>query len=55
MFKIDIFTFTKDYDGFWLEILNIDTYGGFDRSLFMIGKNCHFWFLELFFIRITPR
>ena len=55
MFEIQLCTFSKDYDGFWFEIFNVDNGGDFDRALFMIGKRESTWFLELFFVRITPR
>lgn len=55
MFEIQLCTFSKDYDGFWFDILNIDNGGDFDRALFAIGKRESTWFLELFFVRITPR
>jgi len=55
MFEIQLFSFKKDYDGFWLDILSVDIFGDFDRSLFMAGKRNSQWFLEMFFIRITPR
>ena len=55
MFEVDLLSFTKDYEGFWFNVLSVDTFGDFDRSLFMIGKREDTWFLELFFIRIFPR
>ena len=55
MFEIELCTFTKDYEGFWLNILNIDNGGDFDRALFTLGKREDTWFLDLFFIRLFPR
>ena len=54
MFQIDLVSFVKNYEGFWLSILAIDTFGSFDRSLFMIGKKDTVWFLDLLYIRILP-
>lgn len=55
MFEVQLCTFIKDYEGFWFDIFSVDTYGDFNRSLLAIGKKCDTWFLELFFVRITPR
>jgi len=55
MIEVQLCSFTKDYEGFWLDIFSVDTYGDFDRSLFLIGKRYDTWFLELFFLRVTPR
>ena len=55
MFEIQLCTLSKDYDGFWFEIFNVENGGDFDRALFMIGKREDTWFLELFFMRVFPR
>ena len=55
MFNIDLLSFMKDDVGFWLSVLNVDNYGDFDRALFLLGKKHDVWFLELFYLRITPR
>ena len=55
MFEIQLFSFFKNYEGFGLSILNVDDGGDFDRSLFWVGNREGTWFLELFFVRITPR
>jgi len=55
MFNIDLLSFMKDDVGFWLSVLNVDNYGDFDRALFSLGKKQDVWFLELFYLRITPR
>jgi len=55
MFEIQLCSFIKDDLGFWFNILSVDNYGDFDRSLFMLGYDGYGWFLELFFVKITPR
>ena len=54
MFKLELLTFENNYDGFYVSLLAIDTYGDSDRSMFMLGKRDSDWFLEIFYLRITP-
>jgi len=55
MFKVELLSIVKDYEGFWFSILSVDTHGDMPRSFFAIGKEYDIWYFDLFFVKIAPR